>query len=169
MKSLFCLMAIFLVVLFSCDSRKVKDDKQISLIGKWHRFSRSNGYTEFDIDSQYVNFFNQKVGRFKLPYKIENDSFKYLTSQYAAKVTDFGDSILLKGNDSTTATLHRFKEPNIPFQNIPDEVDSLSFAAYLNGFDKRLVREFEKIGITFFDDKGSSDTTYQQLLKMKQR
>src|SRR5688500_8505449 len=110
----------------------------------------ANGYTEFDIDSQYVVFFNQKVGKFKLPYKIENDSFKYLTSQYVAKVTDYGDSIFLAGNDSTTATLHRFKEPDIPFHSIPEETDS-SFASYVKGFDKRLVREFEKAGITFFD------------------
>src|SRR5687768_9171988 len=101
MRSLFCLLAISIVALFSCDSqdRKATIDNKISLIGKWHRFSMANGYTEFVIDSQNVVFFNQKVGRFKLPYKIENDSFKYLTSQYVAKVTDYGDSIFLQGND----------------------------------------------------------------------
>jgi hypothetical protein len=85
-----------------------------------------------------------------------------------AKVTDYGDSIFLEGNDSTTATLYRFKEPNIPFNNIPEEKDSLSFESYVKNFDKRLIREFEKVGITFFNNvEEPDDTTYQQLLQMK--
>lgn len=170
MRLLFCLLAIAIIALLSCDSqnRKTLRDNKVSMIGKWHRFSMANGYTEFDIDSQSVVFFNQKVGRFKLPYTIENDSFRYLTNQYVAKVTDYGDSIFLEGNDSTTATLYRFKEPNIPFNSIPEEKDSLSFESYVSNFDKRLIREFEKAGITFFDNmEKPHDTTYQQLLKMK--
>lgn len=170
MRSLFCFLAIAIFALVSCNSQngKTVESNKISMIGKWHRFSMANGYTEFDIDSQHVIFFNQKVGRFKLPYKIENDSFKYLTNQYAAKVTDYGDSIFLEGNDSTTATLYRFKAPNIPFNSIPEEKDSSSFESYIKDFDRRLVSEFEKAGITFFDNmEEREDTTYQQLLKMK--
>ena len=65
-------LAFIIFTLSSCqleNSKHIKDDK-ISLIGKWHRFSMANGYTEFDIDSQDVVFFNQKVGRFKLAYNI---------------------------------------------------------------------------------------------------
>jgi hypothetical protein len=170
MRSLFYFFSTAIFFLCACDSqnRKIPKDNNISIIGKWHRFSMANGYTEFDIDSQYVVFFNQKVGRFKLPYKIENDSFKYLSNQYEAKVTSYGDSIFLEGNDSTTATLYKFKEPNIPFNSIPEENDSLAFESYLKDFDKRLIREFEKVGITFSDNIGEpQDTTYQQLLEMK--
>lgn len=128
----------------------------------------ANGYTEFDIDSQHVVFFNQKVGRFKLPYKMENDSLKYLTMSYVAKVTNYGDSIFLQGNDNTTATLYRFDESNAPFDIIPEEKDSLSFASYLEGFDKRLISEFEKVGITFDNNmEKPDDAAYQELLENK--
>jgi hypothetical protein len=170
MRSLFYFLVITLFGLFSCNpqNRETIKDNKISIIGKWHRFSMANGYTEFDIDSQQVVFFNQKVGRFKLPYKIENDSLKYLTNPYVAKVTNYGDSIFLEGNDNTTATLFRFKKPNIPFTNIPEEKDSISFVSYVNGFDKRLIREFEKVGITISaNTEESDDATYQQLLKKK--
>ena len=128
----------------------------------------ANCYTEFDIDSQDVVFFNQKVGRFKLAYKIENDSLKYLEHHYAAKITDYGDSVLLEGNDSTTATLYRFNEQNIPYNRIPEEKDSLLFASYVQGFDRRLISEFEKAGIKISDNmEKPDDTAYQQLLKRK--
>lgn len=142
-------LASFIFVLAACDSSNLQnmEGNKKYLTGKWYRFSLENGYSEFDIDSQYVVFYNQKVGRFGLPYKIENDSLKYLTNYYAAKITDYGDSVLLEGNDNTTATLYRFKEPDLPFKAIPEVKDSLSFAAYIAGFDKRLVREFEKAGI----------------------
>ncbi|NLU91931.1 hypothetical protein [Chitinophaga sp. Ak27] len=137
-----------------------------SLIGKWHRFSIANGYSEFDIDSQYIVFYNQKVGRFGLLYKIENDSLKYLTNHYAAKIIDYGDSVLLEGNDSTKATLYRFKELPVPFKTIPEAKDSLSFASYLAGFDKRLIREFEKAGIKISDGtQKREEQLYQELLK----
>jgi hypothetical protein len=143
-------------------------DHKISVIGKWHRYSLSNGYTEFDIDSQYVVFYNQKAGRFKFGYKIENDSFKYIGHNYAAKFTAYGDSIFFQGNDNTNATLYRFNESEIPFSCIPDEKDSLAFESYLKSFDERTVQAFEKTGIKFFDKKEEiSDTTFQQLLNNK--
>src|SRR5687768_7260013 len=100
MRSTLYFLAFFIFVLSACDSpnRKNVEGNKKSLSGKWHRFSMANGYSEFDIDSQYIVFYNQKVGRFRLPYKIENDSLKYLTNQYAAKITDYGDSVLLEGN-----------------------------------------------------------------------
>ena len=172
MRSLLCFLAITILALSSCDlqDRKTKAPQanEISLVGKWHRFTMANGYTEFDIDSEYVVFYNQKVGRFKLPYKIENDSLKYLTNQYAAKVTNYGDSIFLAGNDSTTATLYRFKESNIPFNFIPEEKDSIAFASYQKGFDIRLVSEFRKAGMAISDPtKNPDDTDFQELLKKK--
>ncbi|RKD16584.1 hypothetical protein BCY91_17165 [Pelobium manganitolerans] len=170
MRLLSSIVAIVIFIISSCDSpkNKVLTDKKISIIGKWHRFTLENGYTEFCIDSQYVVFYNQKVGRFQLKYKIENDSLKYLTKQYAAKITNYGDSVYLEGNDSTTATLYKFKEPNTPFNLIPNVKDSLSFALYLKGFDKRLAHEFEKAGIAISDNTGlPPDTIYQQLLKKR--
>lgn len=128
----------------------------------------ANGYSEFDIDAQYIVFYNQKVGRFRLPYKIENDSLKYLTNQYAAKITDYGDSLLLDGNDSTKATLHRFTESYVPFKTIPEEKDSLSFVSYIADFDKRLILEFEKAGIKLSDGTDKpKEPVYEELLKKR--
>ena len=163
-------LAFSIFALSACDSpnRKNIEVNKKSLIGKWHRFSIANGYSEFDIDSQYIVFYNQKVGRFKLPYKIENDSLKYLTSQYVAKLTYNGDSVLLEGNDSTKATLHKFKEQSIPFNTIPEEKDSLSYASYIANFDKRLIREFEKAGIKISDGmEKPEEPAYEGLLKRK--
>lgn len=138
------------------------------MTGKWHRFSTANGYSEFDIDSQYVVFYNQKVGRFKLPYKIENDSLKYLTKEYKAKITNYGDSVVLDGNDGTQAVLYRFKEPDIPFKTIPEEKDSSSFALYIADFDKRLIGAFEKAGIKISNAMEKRDgSAYEDLLKKK--
>ncbi|RLJ77826.1 hypothetical protein [Pedobacter alluvionis] len=170
MRSILYFLACFIFILAACDTSNPKniDGNKKSLIGKWHRFSTANGYSEFDIDSQNVVFYNQKVGWFKLPYKIENDSLKYLTKDYVAKITNYGDSILLEGNDSTKAILHRFKEPNIPFKTIPEQKDSLSFASYIADFDKRLISEFEKAGIKIANgaekDQGPA---YEELLKKK--
>jgi hypothetical protein len=171
MRPLIYFFIVSIFVLSSCDSRnrKISKNDKISIAGKWHRFSMANGYTEFDIDSQNVVFYNHKVGRFKFAYEIEKDSFKYLTHGYAAKISYFGDSLFLKGNDNTTATLYRFNEPDIPFDSIPEEKDSLLFGSYLYGFDKRLIRELEKAGVKFFDNKNEpDDSTFRQLLNMKE-
>lgn len=168
MRSTSYFLAFFIFVLSSCHSPNIKNREENNnfLIGKWHRFSMENGYSEFDIDSQYIVFYNQKVGRFGLPYKIENDSLKYLTNHYAAKITNYGDSVLLEGNDSTKATLYRFKESQAPFKTIPDAKDSLSFASYIAGFEKRLIREFEKAGIKLSDGaENREDPAYEELLK----
>ncbi|WP_342331501.1 hypothetical protein [Pedobacter sp. FW305-3-2-15-E-R2A2] len=170
MRSILYFLAFFIFALSACDSPNLKKTagNKKSLTGKWHRFSMTNGYSEFDIDSQYIVFYNQKVGRFRLPYKIENDSLKYLTSPYAAKITNYGDSVLLEGNDSTKATLRRFKEPNAPFKTIPEEKDSLSFVSYITDFDKRLIREFEKAGIKISDGmEKPEEPAYEELLKKK--
>lgn len=170
MRSIIYYLAFFIFTLTACDSPNLKNTEgnKKSLIGKWHRFSMANGYSEFNIDSQNIVFYNQKVGRFKLPYKIENDSLKYLTNKYAAKITDYGDSVLLEGNDSTKATLHRFKEPHIPFKTIPEEKDSLSFVSYIADFDKRLIREFEKAGMKISDGiEKPKEPTYEELLKKR--
>ncbi len=158
-------------ILFSCDSpdQKSPEDEKISIEGKWHRFSMENGYSEFDINPQFIIFYNQKVGKFKLEYIIENDSLKYLTHKYAAKIIDHGDSIFLAGNDNTTATLYRFKETDIPFDSIPDEKDSLAFEQYAKGFDQRLLSAYEKAGIQFFDVmEEQEDSTFQKLLDTRQ-
>lgn len=161
-------LAFFIFVLSACDAPNLKtlEGNKKYLIGKWHRFSMENGYSEFDIDSQYIVFYNQKVGRFGLPYKIENDSLKYLTNHYAAKITDYGDSVLLEGNDSTKATLYRFKEPHVPFKIIPEAKDSLPFASYIAGFNERLIREFEKAGVKISDGtEKTEEPAYEELLK----
>ena len=170
MRSILYFLAFFIFILPACHSPNPKNTagNKKSLIGKWHRFSRANGYSEFDIDSQYVVFYNQKVGRFKLPYKIENDSLKYLTKDYVAKITDYGDSLLLEGNDSTQAVLHRFKKPNVPFATIPEQKDSVLFASYIADFDKRLISEFEKAGIKISDGMEKREgPAYEELLKKK--
>ena len=167
---LYILLIIQLIGFYSCSSDRptVQQDKKVSLIGKWYRFSMANGYTEFDIDLQNVTFYNQKVGRFQLPYTIKGDSLKYQTNQYAAKVINYGDSVLLQGNDSTTATLYKFKGDAIPFNAIPEEKDSVSFASYVKDFDKRLIREFEKAGIEISDNSQKpEDRDYQELLDEK--
>jgi len=170
MRTILYFLAFFIFILSACHSpnpKKIDGNKNV-LIGKWHRFSTANGYSEFDIDSQYVVFYNQKVGRFKLPYKIENDSLKYLNKDYVAKITNYGDSVLLEGNDSTEAVLHRFKEPNIPFKTIPEQKDSLSFASYIADFDKRLISEFEKAGIKIANAaEKQGNQVYEELLKKK--
>jgi len=172
MRLVFCSLIVTVSIVISCSSHKdktVEKGKPISVVGKWYRFTMANGYTEFDIDSQYVTFYNQKVGRFKLPYKIKDDSLKYLTNQYAASIYHFGDSIYLQGNDSTTATLYKFDESNLPFRRIPEEQDS-SFSSYLKGFDERLVAEFAKAGIKISNAaEKTKNATYEELLKGKDR
>ncbi|TCO27106.1 hypothetical protein EV200_103440 [Pedobacter psychrotolerans] len=168
MRSILYFLAFFIFALSACNSSKPKniDGNKKSLIGKWYRFSMANGYSEFDIDSQYVVFYNQKVGRFKLAYKMDNDSLRYLTKPYVAMITNYGDSVLMRGNDSTEAVLHRFKAPNIPFETIPEQKDSLKFASYIADFDKRLIREFEKAGIKISDGMEKPEgPAYEELLK----
>ena len=170
MRPILYLFAFFIFAVSACNSSKPKntDGNKKSLIGKWYRFSMANGYSEFDIDSQYVVFYNQKVGRFKLAYKMDNDSLRYLTKPYVARITNYGDSVLMRGNDSTEAVLHRFKEPNIPFETIPEQKDSLKFASYIADFDKRLIREFEKAGIKIADGAEKPEgPAYEELLKKR--
>lgn len=170
MRSIHYVLSFLIFALVACESQNLKhtEGNNNKLVGKWHRFSMENGYSEFDIDSQYIVFFNQKVGRFELPYKIENDSLKYLTNQYAARITYYADSILLEGNDSTKATLYKFNDSLPPFRTIPQAKDSLSFAQYIEGFDKRLIGEFEKAGIKLSDGTAKPvEPAYQELLKNK--
>lgn len=167
MRAIIYLSAITFLLLTACkqQTKKSADKEKLSITGKWHRFSMANGYTEFDIDTQNVVFYNQKAGRFKLPYKIENDSIIYLTKPYAAKITARGDSILLEGNDSTTAVLHRFAKTDDPFTQIPEEKDTTAFARYIKGFDQRLIRAFRKAGIELNDNAmNGSESEYQRLL-----
>lgn len=172
MKLSFYFLAITVAALSACHSPNKRSseaaENNISLVGKWYRFSMENGYTEFDIDSQNIVFYNQKVGRFSLPYKIEGDSLKYLTNKYAGKITHYGDSVHLEGNDNTTASLYRFDGPNIPYYHIPEESDSPAFASYQKGFDQRLVQEFEKAGIKISNQMEKPDNTaYEDLLNKK--
>jgi hypothetical protein len=172
MKTLVYLPVALILILSSCGPKnhKILPDQKTSFIGKWYRFSFSNGYSEFDIDSTYVVFYNQKTGRFKFEYKIDNDSFKYISHKYAAKFIDYSDSICLQGNDNTTATLYRFKEPSIPFNAIPEETDSVLFNSYLEGFNQRMIHAYEKAGFQFFDNPNEENDTsniYEQLLNNK--
>jgi hypothetical protein len=171
MRPIFYFFIASIFTLCSClpKNNKISQPQKTSIVGKWHRFSFRNGYTEFDIDSQYVVFFNQKTGRIKLGYKIENDSFKYIGHNYAAKFIDYGDSIFFKGNDSSTATLYRFNETDIPFDDIPEEKYSLLFESYFKGYDQRMIAEYRKAGIMFSDENEKKDTaqTFQQLLNNK--
>jgi len=179
LNKIFLTATISIFTIISCNI-KTKNSKnnnncQSLIIGKWYRFSMENGYSEFDIDSCYVTFYNHKVGRFKLPYKIENDSFKYLTHKYRAKITCYDDSIFFQGNDGTIATLYKFKE--IPFDSIPDEFkDSILFEQYYVGFKARLIAAFEKAGFIFFDkeenqnnkeNKEYNKNEFEKLLKLK--
>jgi hypothetical protein len=162
MKPLVYILLISALSVYSCNSKK----QNISFVGKWHRFSMENGYTEFLIDSSSIVFFNQKTGRYKMEYKIENDSFKYLTSKYAAKFRFYGDSICLNGNDGSTATLYRYNEKEAPFATIPEETDSLQFYSYIKGFDNRTVQAYEKAGINFSDYKKEESDTAQSFQKL---
>ncbi|GAA4901672.1 hypothetical protein [Mucilaginibacter defluvii] len=167
MRAIIYLSAITLLLFCACNqgAEKSANKEKLCITGKWHRFSMANGYTEFDIDTQNVVFYNQKAGRFKLPYKIENDSIIYLTKPYAAKITARGDSILLEGNDSTTAVLHRFAKTDDPFTQIPEEKDTTAFAHYVKGFDQRLIQAFRKAGIELNDNmRNGGESEYQRLL-----
>jgi hypothetical protein len=166
MKPLVYIFIVSVLSVYSCNFKK----QNVSFVGKWHRFSMQNGYTEFQFDSKDVVYFNQKTGRFKFEYKIENDSFKYVNHKYAAKFRFYGDSICLNGNDGSTATLYRYNEQEAPFANIPEEKDSLLFDSYVKGFDQRTVQAYEKAGFKFSEyQKENVDTTqsFQNILNMK--
>lgn len=167
------ILILFLLSISSCNiiNKNANINCKTAILGKWYRFSMENGYTEFDIDSLYVTFYNHKVGRYKLPYTIKNDSFKYLTHKYAAKIKCYDDSIYLEGNDGTKATLIKFKNP--PFDSIPDEFkDSIVFEQYYAGFKERLIKAFEKAGFVFFDRQENTENNvnqedFERLMKLR--
>ncbi len=133
------------------ESNKIPLNNSISIVGKWYRFSTQNGFTEFDIDSNFVFMFNQKTGWAKREYKLENDYFRYLDSyKYGAKVTNYGDSVFFQGNDNTTATLYKYDESVAPFESIPEENDP-AMESFIKDFDERALIAWEKAGIKFMD------------------
>lgn len=139
--------AIFYVLflaplLFSCSTK----ERPLSIVGKWYHISR-NGYSELAIDSQYVEAFSEKLGKSKLEYKIEKDSFKYLTIKYSAKILPIGDSvILLRGNDNYEVELKKFNESVEAFEYAPNESDSSKFNLYITKFSDRAYKALLKSG-----------------------
>jgi hypothetical protein len=126
-------------------------DYKSALIGKWYRISRENGYAELEIDSQHVTVFSERIGKSKLEYLVEGDSFKYITINYHAKIIPSGDTMmLLKGNENT-ATLFRYDETLIPFESVPDESDTAIFNAYRDKFYKRSYEALVKAGIIRYE------------------
>jgi hypothetical protein len=138
-------LLLFAIISCTTNDQNTKDNP-ISLIGKWHRWSTDNGYSEFIIDSQNVVVFNEKMGKSVLPYKIDNDSFRYTTIQYSAKIIPWGDSMIVLRTGDKVATLIRFKDSVDEFKGIPDEKDSIAFNLYKEKFYKRADKEWEKAG-----------------------
>lgn len=130
------------VALYACK----QEEPKISIVGKWHHISK-NGYSELEIDSQYVVAFSEKMGKSKLEYKIEKDSFKYLTINYSAKIILSGDSLLiLRGNDNYEATLVRYDESERAFESVPDDEDSIRWDLYERSFVERANLALKKAG-----------------------
>jgi hypothetical protein len=148
MRPLFYFFIISIFVLCSCGSpeSKVSQDNKISMVGKWHRWSKENGYSEFEIDSQYVVVFSEKNGKSRLEYKIASDSFKYLTIEYSAKIIPWGDSMIVLRKGDEVATLIRFDESINAFESVPNENDSLLFNSYKEKFYKRADQAWTKAG-----------------------
>jgi hypothetical protein len=170
MRHLFYFFLISIIAFWSCDSQdnnksaapsksQIREDL---LVGKWHRFSFKNGYSEFDIDSQYVDVFSQKNGRSRLEYKVENDSFKYLDIDYSAKIELLNDSMLVLKNGMETATLYRFDgSSGDVFDSIPEDSDSTLFKAYLEKFNKKAKKEWAKAGF-FIEETNPQNPTQTQ-------
>jgi hypothetical protein len=144
MKHVLFLIIIPTLIVYSC----VIKDRDISMVGKWYRFSIENGYSEIEIDSQYVVAFSEKLGKSKLEYKIENDSFKYLTIDYSARITPYGDSVIVLSDKYNTTTLYRYDESVNAFKSAPDESDSLAYDQYLNDFANRAMKAWAEEGIS---------------------
>lgn len=162
MRSFFYFLIVTVIILYSCkqqENKVIKKDK-ISIVGKWHKWSTDNGYSEFEIDSQFVVVYNERNGLSKLAYKIENDSFKYLTIQYAAKIIAWGDSMLILRTGDKIATLKRYDESVNKFESAPDESDTVLFNTYKERFYKRADLEWEKAG--FDKEKGLEGGTKVQ-------
>ncbi|RPJ67766.1 MAG: hypothetical protein EHM20_17185 [Alphaproteobacteria bacterium] len=142
MKSKIYAFIVSVFIIGSCTFQQ----REISMVGKWHRFSHENGYCEYEIDSQYVVAFSERMGKSKLEYKIENDSFKYTTIDYSAKIIPVGDSIINLEAGNNTATLIRFNESVDAFLSAPDENDSLNFSIYMEYFKKRAEQAWTEAG-----------------------
>jgi uncharacterized protein YlbG (UPF0298 family) len=141
MKPLLYFFAISILIFISCNT----PERDLSMVGKWYHISK-NGYSELEIDSFYVVAFSEKLGKSKLEYTIEKDSFKYLTINYSAKIIPKGDSMrILRNNYNSVETLKKYDESLFPFEIAPDESDSLRFEEYVRNFSQRafqaLVRE----------------------------
>lgn len=150
MRLLICFFIVLIFVLYSCgwQNSEVSQKPKISMVGKWHRFSIQNGYSEFEIDSQYVVVVSQKFGKSRLAYKIDNDSFKYLTIDYSAQISAEGDSMIVLKNGNEVATLIRYDKSVCPFENIPDEHDTLLYNAYMENFYKRAEQAWTDAGFS---------------------
>ena len=116
-------------------------DGTISLVGKWYRFSNLNGYVEFEIDSQYVKAFSEKMGLNKLEYKIKEDTFKYLTIDFSAKMIPLGDTMVVLEGKENSATLIRFEG----FDTIPEDKNSQAYATYEKEFAARAEEIWKKM------------------------
>lgn len=155
MRPLFYFIIISLFLIYSCGTKDQKatlvkketNETNISMVGKWYRWSKENGYSEFEIDSEYVSVFSEKNGKSKLKYLIENDSFKYLTIDYTAKIIPWGDTMIVLRNAQNTATLIRFDESVHAFESVPDEKNSLLFNSYQEGFYERADEAWAKAGL----------------------
>lgn len=123
------------------------DDYKAALIGKWYRISRENGYAELEIDSQYVTVFSEKIGKSKLEYIVEGDSFKYLTLNYHAKIMPSGDTMVILIGKENTANLLRYDETFAPFESVPEQSDSVKLQLYMDSFYKRADNMLRKYGI----------------------
>jgi hypothetical protein len=157
MKTLIYSSIVSIFIICSCTFEK----KEISMVGKWYRFSPENGYSEFEIDSQYVVVYSEKLGKSVLEYKIENDSFKYLGINYSAKITPLGDSIRILVGGDRTAQLIRVDESVRAFESVPDETDSIRFSQYLENFMQRADDAWIEAG--FIDRVRSTQDTIKIL------
>jgi hypothetical protein len=133
MRPLLYFFFISIFVICSCNLH----DSKISIVGKWYKLSLKTGYSEFEIDSQYVVVFSQRSGYSKLKYKIENDSFKYTTINYSAKIVPQGDTMINLTSSYENVTLIRYNESIHAFESVPDKSDSLKYNLYQEKFYKR--------------------------------
>ena len=148
MKPLFYFLIISIVVLFSCNSN---DHNKISLVGKWYQVSFKEGYAEFEFHPKYVIVFSHHIGYSKIDYKIEDDSLKYPSIGYSAKISPQSDSIINFIGYKVTSTLVRWNESTAPFESVPGPIknkeDSLKYKSYLDKFNERAKQAYLKEGI----------------------